>query len=521
MSKFYLTTAIYYANAAPHIGHAYEIIAADVIARFQRLAGKDVFFLTGTDEHGVKVQKTAETQGITPKEYVDNIADVFKAEWQQLNITEDRFVRTTEPDHYDVVAKMWNKLLAKGDIYKASYEADYCRGCELFLNDRDKDEDGRCLIHKTVPEKVSEENYFFKLSAYKEKLQAILREQEDFIIPVSRKQEVINILEDIQDISVSRAKNSVSWGVPVPNDPDQVIYVWIDALSNYLTGVDWSKSEQAAQNNPYGIFWPPNVQVIGKDILRFHAIYWPAMLMSAELPLPKTLLVHGFINIADTKLSKSTGNLVTVNDLLKRFELKTVDPIRYYLMMTTGFGQDGNYTDDDFKLKINADLANNLGNLLNRSLSMLQKYCNGVVPEPTGLIKPIIEPETFQTIYTDYEQYRFNDALIKILNIVDTANKLINDEAPWQLAKDNNTDRLHDVLYRVLNALRAVAALISPVTPQLAQEMWQQLGFDNDITGANWHQIVETALPAGQQTQPGPPILPRLESDLVGADKKK
>lgn len=515
-TKFYLTTAIYYANAAPHIGHAYEIIAADVIARFQRLAGKQVFFLTGTDEHGVKVQKTAETLGLSPQAYVDKIADTFKTEWGQLNITEDRFIRTTEPSHYEAVAKMWNKLLAKGDIYKASYEADYCRGCEVFLNDRDKDEEGKCLIHKTLPEKVSEENYFFKLSAYKEKLQALLKENEQFIVPASRKQEVINILEDIQDISVSRARTSVSWGIPVPNDPDQVIYVWIDALSNYLTGVEWQN-----ETMPFATFWPPDVQVIGKDILRFHAIYWPAMLMSAELPLPKTLLVHGFINIADTKLSKSSGTLVTVNDLMTRFELKTVDPIRYYLMMTTGFGQDGNYTDDDFKLKINADLANNLGNLLNRSLAMLQKYCDGIVPEPAGLISPLIQPETFGTIYADYEQYRFNDALVKILGIVDAANKLINDEAPWTLAKEEKTERLHDVLYRVLNALRAVAALISPVTPELAQNMWEQLGFENDITIANWQQIVETVLPVGQKTVPGQPILPRLESDLVGADKKK
>lgn len=513
-TPFYLTTAIYYANAAPHIGHAYEIIAADVTARYQRLAGKNVYFLTGMDEHGVKVQKTAEAQGISPKQFVDGIAETFKTAWQQLQVTENRFIRTTDAQHYEVVKNIWLKLQAKGDIYKARYEAQYCKGCELFLTERDKDAEGKCLIHGVMPEAVTEENYFFKLTAYKDKIKNLIQTHPDFIQPQSRVQEVLNQLEDVTDISISRAKSAVSWGIPVPGDDDQVIYVWIDALSNYLTGVNWSLADESQ----YQTFWPPTVQVIGKDILRFHAIYWPAMLIAAELPLPKTLLVHGFIRLADNKLSKSTGNILGVQDLMERFELINVDPIRYYLIASCGFGQDGNYSDDEFKLKINADLANNLGNLLNRTLTMCKKYTQGQVPQTTT--QSLVSVDDLNAIQTDFEQFQYNEACNKILGLVDKGNKAINDGEPWKLFGQERFDEVNAILYNVLDILRQAAILLSPITPLLSQNIWQQLGYTTEITQAQWPDLTQKPIPFQQILNPGSPVLPRLESEIVGAGKK-
>lgn len=515
-NAYYVTTAIYYANAAPHIGHAYEVIAADAIARFHKMTGKNVFFLTGTDEHGIKVEKTAARHGVSPQEYVNQIAQSFKETWAFLNIGYSRFIRTSEPDHHQTVGALWKLLLEQGDIYKASYTGLYCAGCETFTRQLDLTPEGLCPNHLTPPEPVEEENYFFRLTKYKQQIMDHIERNPDFIQPAFRRTEVLNQLEELEDISVSRAKRSVSWGIPVPDDPEQVIYVWIDALSNYLTGLGWPNHPQQFEQ-----FWPANVHVIGKDILRFHAIYWPAMLMAAKLPLPKTVLVHGFITVSDTKISKSIGNVVTPEDLAKRFELPHVDPIRYYMLTSCVFGQDGSYTDEEFKNKINADLANNLGNLLNRTLNMLNKYFDGQIPRYGKEMITLLDGDTLNEIREHYSHFQFNEAVQKTMSLVDQANKYVNDQEPWTLHKEGNLEQLANVMYTVLEAVRQAALLLAPITPTISQNIWEQLGCMGNIEEADWRWIQGLPLPVGQKTHLGSPILPRLESEIVGAGKKK
>lgn len=517
-NTYYITTAIDYVNAAPHLGHAYEKIATDVIARFQRLMGKEVFFLTGTDEHGTKVEKTAKARGITPREHTDELVEEFKKAWQYLNLTYDRFIRTTDADHYAVVEHLWRTMAAKGDIEKRSYEGLYCYGCEKFMGERDLNEAGECPLHDRKPELVQEENYFFKLSKYKDAIAEYIRKNPGFVLPDFRAEEVLKMLEDIEDISVSRAKSSVSWGIPVPDDADQIIYVWIDALSNYITGVGYTQDDAQFHK-----FWPADVHMIGKDILRFHAIYWPAMLMSAEIPLPRQVFAHGFININDAKISKSVGNVVSPFTLQERFDLPNPDPIRYYLMTVATFGQDGGFTEDDFKLKVNADLANNLGNLLNRTLNMTNKYFEGQVPASVHAKPGVLHTEGAEEVRQAYEAFDFQKAAELILQLVDWANKEINDKEPWTLAKEGKTQELSDLMYTVLETLRQVAILLSPITPALADEIWTQLGYPTPLSDLmpQWTDIAASHLQPGQKINLQGPILPRLDSELAGASKKK
>lgn len=515
-NTYYITTAIDYVNAAPHLGHAYEKIATDVMARFQKMLGKDVFFLTGTDEHGLKVQKSATERGIDPKQHTDELADEFKKAWAYLNIEYDRFIRTTDPDHYALVEKLWNKLLAQGDIEKRRYIGQYCTGCEAFLTKRDLTDEGHCAIHQREPEAVEEENYFFKLSGYKEQLKAHIQSNPGFIQPEYRKDEALRMLEEIQDISVSRPRTTVNWGIPVPNDDEQVIYVWIDALSNYITGIGCWSDEAGFQK-----YWgtkdnPKAVHVIGKDILRFHAIYWPALLLAADLPLYKELFVHGFINLNDAKISKSLGNVISPQGLGERFNLPNPDPIRYYLMTVARFGYDGNFTEDDFKAKVNADLANNLGNLLNRTLNMTKKYFDGKIPD--GQIKPGFGgTELAQKVAAHYEAFDFQQAAETALGQVDAANKLINDSEPWTLFKEGKFDELKSVMVSVLETLYQVSAMLYPITPTLSQNIWKQLGCSGSVADA----CLRNPLPAGQAVNLQGPILPRLDEELVGAEAKK
>ncbi len=582
-SPYYITTAIDYVNAAPHLGHAYEKIATDVIARFYRLQGRPVRFLTGTDEHGTKVAKTAESKGLDPKVYTDRMSEQFKDTWTCLNLTYDRFIRTTDPDHYEVVASLWKTMQAKEDIYKASYTGQYCPGCENFLLERDINEAGECQIHLKKPDAVEEENYFFKLSHYKDDLRTLLK-SEGFIKPEFRKTEILNMLEELEDISVSRPTDSVSWGIPVPGDPGQTIYVWVDALSNYITGAGYQHDDSLFQT-----FWPADCHMIGKDILRFHALYWPAMLMSAGVELPKSVYAHGFINLNDAKISKSIGNVVSPQDLVNRFELQNADPIRYYLMTVTTFGQDGNFTEDDFKSRVNADLANNLGNLVNRSLNMTQKYFDGLVPvlagvdsgtlyqpDPTylaemtayytglsdgheekkkwkdGYVFPSAEsePRFLNALFRNSDGYLPSQPLDQLLDdvrfkyqcfdfefalfttffhLINPVNQFIDAMAPWTLAKEGDTEKLARVLYSVLERIRQVAILIYPVTPLLAQNIFEQLGYtvsekNKELTlngqPLQWDNLYEP-LPFGQAIHLTGPLLPRLDSEIVGASGKK
>ena len=526
-TAYTLTTAIDYVNAPPHVGHAYEKIAADVMARFMRLQGREVFFLTGTDEHGMKVEKTAATRGMSPKEHVDDTVRHFKDAWALLNIQYDRFIRTTDSDHVAVVQHLWTLLKNSGDIYKASYTGLYCTGCETFLNERDLTEAGHCAIHQSPPEPVTEENWFFRLTAYKERLLTLLN-TPGFIQPAFRLPELLNMVDNLQDISVSRPVSSVSWGIPVPEDDNQRIYVWIDALSNYITGTGYLHNDALFSKH-----WPADCHLIGKDILRFHALYWPAMLMAANLPLPKSLYAHGFININDAKISKSLGNTVAPQDILTRFELPNADPLRYYLMTVSPFGQDGNFTEDDFKAKVNADLANNLGNLLNRTLTMAGKFCGGHVPAYTDTsplttdkgdvveFRPITA-EDLAAIADAYEQFQFQTASERIIELVDRGNKLIHQAEPWALAKVERHDDVERVLYAALESLRQVAIVLSPITPTLCAEIFTQLGY---LTGTletqTWADVLTSPLPSGQALKPAGPILPRLEDELVGAGGKK
>ncbi len=517
-NTYYITTAIDYVNAAPHLGHAYEKIATDVMARFQKLVGKDVFFLTGTDEHGTKVEKTAANRGVTPQQHTDELVEEFKKAWAYLNLNYDRFIRTTDADHYAVVEQLWRKMAAKGDIEKRAYQGLYCAGCEKFVTERDLNEAGECPNHQRKPEIVQEENYFFKLSKYKAALQAHMQSNPNFVLPEFRSTEVLQMLEDLEDISVSRHKNSVSWGIPVPDDADQVIYVWIDALSNYITGIGYGKDEAL-----FNQFWPADVHMIGKDILRFHAIYWPAMLMSAEIPLPRQIFAHGFININDAKISKSVGNVVSPFTLKERFELPNPDPIRYYLMTVATFGQDGSFTEEDFKLKVNADLANNLGNLLNRTLNMTNKYFEGQVPQSQHAKPGILHADGVTEVHQAYAAFEFQKAADLILQLVDWANKQINDQEPWTLFKEGKLTELADLMYTVLETLRQVAILLSPITPTLSDEMWSQLGYQAKLSDLcpRWDDITHAHIPVGQRINLQGPILPRLDSELAGATKKK
>jgi methionyl-tRNA synthetase len=534
-NTYYITTAIDYVNAAPHLGHAYEKIATDVIARFQRLIGKDVFFLTGTDEHGTKVEKTAAGRGVSPKQHTDELVEEFKKAWDYLNLTYDRFIRTTDSDHYEVVERLWRKMAAKGDIYKKRYQGLYCSGCEKFVNERDLNEAGECPHHQRKPDLVEEENYFFRLSKYKSQLEALMKgesfrmegfsepiQRAAFVKPDFRAAEVLQMLEDLEDISVSRNKNSVSWGIPVPDDAEQVIYVWIDALSNYITGVGY-RQDTPEEKSRFQTFWPADVHMIGKDILRFHAIYWPAMLLSAEVDVPKQVFAHGFININDAKISKSVGNVVSPFTLKERFELPNPDPIRYYLMTVASFGQDGGFTEDEFKLKVNADLANNLGNLLNRTLNMTNKYFDGLVPASQHAKAGALHTEGAVEVRAHYEAFDFQKAADLVLQLVDWANKEINDKEPWTLFKEEKHAELGDLMYVVLETLRQVAIMLSPITPVLSDEIWSQLGYQAALSelSPRWDDLANACIPPGQRVNLQGPILPRLDSELAGAAKKK
>ncbi|MBQ6515892.1 methionine--tRNA ligase [bacterium] len=489
MDKFYITTAIDYVNGAPHIGHAYEKILTDVIFRHFTQRCDNCFFLTGVDEHGIKIQKTAAKNGITPQELCDKNASKFRENWKLLNVDYNKFIRTTDKDHEKISQQIFEYLLKKGDIYKNQYKGLYCNGCEAFLSEKDLTEDGLCPIHQCKPEEVSEENYFFKLTKYKERIAEYIKNHEGFIVPSFRTADVLNQLANIEDISVSRAKSNVSWGVDVLSDPDQIIYVWIDALSNYITALGYDTENPSPLFREY---WPASVQVIGKDILKFHAIYWPALLMALDLPLPEHLLVHGWITIDEAKMSKSLGNVISPESILNNYELKEPDAFRYYMATAAPCGKDGNYSDEDFKEKVNAHLANSMGNLLNRTLSMLVKYFNGDIKSEFIVESDLISSalETVKIVENDFDNYDVQNAGLHIIELVDKANKYITDSEPWTLMKNGEDVKCGQVLTSVLDTLCIISSLIYPFCPNIAKNMAKQLLFDitqklDDLSAGN------------------------------------
>lgn len=472
--KFYITTAIAYASRKPHIGNAYDIVLADMIARYKRMMGYDVYLMTGSDEHGQKIEEYAKADGVTPKEFVDNAANAIKGVWDSLNTTYDKFIRTTDDYHEKTVQKIFKKLYDQGDIYKSTYEGKYCVPCESFYTESQL-VDGKCPDCGRDVIDSKEEAYFLKLSKYQDKLVEYYEQNPSFIQPESRKNEMINnfIKPGLQDLCVSRS--SFKWGVPVSFDDKHVIYVWIDALSNYITGIGYDTDNSSQQ---YKKLWPADLHVIGKDIVRFHTIYWPIILMALGEPLPKQVLGHPWVLVGEDKMSKSKGNVIYADDLANRFG---IDAVRYYLLSEIPFTQDGTITYESFITKYNADLANTLGNLVNRTIAMTNKYFGGKVS--AGVISSDEDSElintanqTVEKYYKLMDNYHNADACECVMNFAKRCNKYIDETAPWVLAKDESTlPRLNVVLYNLLECIRLLGIMLCPVIPDSAKSISEQL----------------------------------------------
>ena len=473
MEKFYITTPIYYPSANFHIGHCYTTIIADSIARYKRLAGYDVFFLTGTDEHGEKIEKKAKENGVTPKEYVDKIVDNAKDLWKSLGISYDKFIRTTDEYHEKAVQKIFNKLYEQGDIYKGEYEGLYCTPCESFWTETQL-VDGKCPDCGRDVHIVKEESYFFKLSKYQDKLIKLYEEHPEFIQPESRKNEMLNnfIKPGLEDLCVSRT--TFNWGIPVTFDAKHVVYVWIDALTNYITALGYMSEDDSL----FKKYWPADLHLVGKEIVRFHTIIWPALLMALDLPLPKKLFGHGWLIIDGGKISKSLGNY---KDPREYINLYGVDAIRYFALREVPFGNDGTFSESALIARINADLANILGNLVNRTISMSYKYFDGIVLEPS--CKEEIDSDLIKSISCLYkivdekmDELHISEAIDAIFDVLRKCNKYIDDTTPWILAKDETKkDRLATVLYNLLESIRICAILLSPFMPTSVDKILYQL----------------------------------------------
>ena len=475
--KFYITTAIAYASRKPHIGNAYDIVLADMIARYKKMMGFDVYLMTGSDEHGQKIEEYAKADGISPKEFVDNAAANIKAVWDSLDTCYDKFIRTTDDYHENAVQKIFKKLYDQGDIYKSTYEGKYCVPCESFYTESQL-VDGKCPDCGREVIDSKEEAYFLRLSKYQDKLVEYYKQNPDFIKPESRKNEMLNnfIKPGLQDLCVSRS--SFKWGVPVSFDDKHVIYVWIDALSNYITGVGYNPDGSSEQ---YKKLWPADLHVIGKDIVRFHTIYWPIILMALGEPLPKQVLGHPWVLVGDDKMSKSKGNVIYADELAARFG---IDAVRYYLLSEIPFTQDGTITYESFITKFNADLANTLGNLVNRTVAMTNKYFGGKVTEPASreeLDNELIAVanDTIQKYYSLMDAYRNADACECVMNFAKRLNKYIDETTPWVLAKDESTlPRLNDVLYNLLEGIRLLSIMLTPVIPSSCKSIAVQINSD-------------------------------------------
>jgi len=493
--KYYLTTPIYYVNAAPHIGHAYTTIAADAIKRLKRMQGHDVILTSGTDEHGQKIARAAAAVNKTPQEFTDTIAAEFRNQWQALGLEIDRFQRTTSASHAAVVADLFERCKANGYVYKGTYTGEYCVSCELYVTDGKPG--GNCPDCGRPTETVTEENYYFKLSAFQEKLEALFDKQPDFILPETRRNEVLAFLKQgLTDLSISRT--TIKWGIPVPGDEKHVFYVWFDALSTYMSAVAGEK------------LWPADLHLIGKEIVRFHAVYWPAFLMAAGLPLPKRIFAHGWLLFENDKMSKSRGNVVRATPIQKTLG---ADALRYFLLREVVFGQDGSFSYDALIGRYNSDLANGLGNLASRTLAMIQQYRNGIIPHSAGDQQLAhIARGTCATVLETYERFEFSKALESIWALIGAVDKYIVEQAPWKLAKTEGAEaQLDQALYTAAEALRIITVLLSPVLPESCAKIWAQLGFTGPLTQVHSNALHWGHMPRDQKIGAAATVFPRAD----------
>lgn len=522
-NTFYITTPIYYPSGKLHIGNAYSTIACDVMARYKRLQGFDVYYLTGTDEHGQKIQEKAEELEIDPQEYVDDMAESMQNLWKKLGITNDQFIRTTDPQHKKIVQDIMEQFIEQGDVYLGEYEGWYSVPDETYytesqLVDVIKDDQGKVIGGKSPEsghevERVKEESYFFKMSKYADRLLQYYEDHPEFIQPESRKNEMVNnfIKPGLEDLAVSRT--TFDWGIPVRSNPDHVVYVWIDALANYITALGYGTEN----DEKFQKYWPADLHMVGKEIVRFHTIYWPIMLMALDLPLPKQIFGHGWLLMQDGKMSKSKGNVVYPDTLVDRYGL---DTLRYYLMREVSFGNDGVFTPEDYINRINFDLANDLGNLLNRTVAMINKYRDGVVPQEPGLVTDFDEDlrqkseQAIEKYYTNMDNMHFSHALEAVWTLVSRTNKYIDETEPWVLAKDDSRSKeLDSVLYHLAESLRIAAVLIQPVLIETPSKILIQLGIEENPQDQFKDLSFGQYAGGTKVASSGEPVFPRLEVD--------
>ncbi|MGA9508898.1 MAG: methionine--tRNA ligase [Candidatus Sulfotelmatobacter sp.] len=515
--KFYITTPIYYVNARPHIGHAYTTITCDTIARRHRLLGDDTFFLTGTDEHGQKIERAAQAAGKTPQQYADEISAEFRRLWKRMGISNDDFIRTTENRHKKRVQELFRKIRDNGYIYKGTYTGQYCVSDELYVDGAQPGDP--CPTCGRITETVHEENYFFKLSAFQDKLLALYANPE-FIRPEARRNEVISFVKSgLRDLSISRS--TFTWGIPVPDDPKHVIYVWLDALANYITAIGYGSSHAGAQE-AFKKFWPADVQMIGKEIVRFHCVYWPAFLMAAGLAIPKTIVAHGWLLFEESKMSKSRGNIVRTETIL---DVLGVDALRYFLLREVVFGQDGSFSFDALVQRYNSDLANGLGNLASRTLTMINRYFKGEVPYPSHAASKTpaddAVAETARTTIREFgvlfDQFQFSRALEAVWALIAAVDRYIVENEPWALGEkqdEESRSRLATVLYTAAEALRIATALAHPVMPDATTKIWTQMGL-GDIQKLALDKLTWGQLPLATKLGEVQPVFPRADKSAI------